>query len=95
MKWLKSFIWVTGVLMAGFLKPAIAQRYPFYNLNVENGLIQSQARGLAQDKDGNLWISTLGGLSRYDGEEFTNYTVRDGMLSNDINTVAADDDGKI
>jgi len=73
-----------------------AQRYPFYNLNVENGLIQSQARGgLAQDKFGNLWIATLGGLSRYDGKDFTNFTVRDGMLNNDVNTIVADADGTI
>lgn len=73
-----------------------SQRYPFYNLNVENGLIQSQARGgLAQDKFGNLWIATLGGLSKYDGRGFVNYTVRDGMLSNDVNTIAADENGTI
>jgi ligand-binding sensor domain-containing protein len=95
MKPMKLFLLLTGLLVALVVKTASAQRYPFYNLNVENGLIQSQARGLAQDKDGNLWISTLGGLSRFDGESFTNYTVRDGMLSNDINTVAADAAGKI
>lgn len=73
-----------------------AQRYPFYNLNVESGLIQSQARGgLAQDKLGNLWIATLGGLSRYNGEYFTNYTVRDGLLSNEVNTLVADENGTI
>lgn len=75
--------------------PAIAQRYPFYNLNVENGLIQSQATSIAQDKYGHLWIGTLGGLSRYDGRVFTNYTVRNGMTTNTVSKVAVDNMGNI
>ncbi len=72
-----------------------AQRHPFYNLNVENGLIQSQVTGLTQDKFGHLWIGTLGGLSRYDGKNFTNYTVRDNMATNEVNSLAADKNGNI
>ncbi|HTN47321.1 MAG TPA: two-component regulator propeller domain-containing protein [Flavipsychrobacter sp.] len=83
-------------LQLSFFPVAKAQIYPFYNLNVENGLIQSQARGgMAQDKFGNLWIATLGGLSKYDGDNFTNYTVRDGMLSNEVSTITADENGTI
>lgn len=72
-----------------------AQRYPFYNLNVENGLIQSQATAMVQDKYGHLWIGTLGGLSRYDGKNFTNYTVRDGMTDNTVNALSTDKEGNI
>lgn len=67
-----------------------AQRYPFHNLNVDDGLIQSQATCLAQDRAGNLWIGTLGGLSRFDGKNFTNYTVRNGLQNNQISAIAAD-----
>jgi ligand-binding sensor domain-containing protein/signal transduction histidine kinase len=74
---------------------ALAQRNPFYNLNVESGLIQSQAQCLVQDKQGYLWIGTLGGLSRYDGKTFTSYTVRDGMANNTVNALAADSNGNI
>lgn len=63
---------------------SFAQRLPFFNLKVENGLIQSQATCLAQDRFGNLWIGTLGGISRYDGKKIRNYTVSDGLLSNNI-----------
>ena len=72
-----------------------AQRFPFYNLNVENGLIQSQSLCLAQDKLGHLWIGTWGGLSRYDGANFTNYSVRDGLLSDRINSIAIDTNATI
>lgn len=74
---------------------ASAQRYPFYNLNVENGLIQSQATSLVQDKLGHLWIGTIGGLSRYDGKSFISYSVRDGMQMNSVNALAADKAGNI
>ena len=67
-----------------------AQRYSFFNLSIENGLVQSQAVSLAQDSDGHLWIGTQGGLSRYDGHSFTNYTVRDGLLENTITCIAID-----
>jgi len=72
-----------------------AQRYPFYNLNVENGLIQSQAKSIVQDRFGHLWIGTIGGLSRYDGKTFVNYTVRDGMTDNTVDALAVDDEGNI
>jgi len=67
-----------------------AQRFPFHNLNVDDGLIQSQATCLAQDKTGNLWIGSLGGLSRYDGRNFTNYTVKNGMPANVVSAIAVD-----
>lgn len=72
-----------------------AQRYPFYNLGVENGLIQSQATSLAQDTVGHLWVGTLGGLSRFDGKTFTNYTIHNGMPSNVVRAVATDKKGNV
>lgn len=83
------------ILLVLMVLPASAQRYPFFNVNIENGLIQSQSRDLAQDKMGHLWIATLGGLSRFDGKTFNNYTVRDGLPSNTIAAVEVDKDGMI
>ncbi len=73
-----------------FMLSAKAQRYPFFNLDVEDGLIQSQAGAIAQDRFGHLWVGTLGGLSRYDGRQFINYTVRDGMPDNIVQALAVD-----
>lgn len=72
-----------------------AQRFHFHNLTVDDGLIQSQATCMAQDKTGNLWVGTLGGLSRYDGRNFTNYTVRNGLLHNMVRAIATDGAGNI
>ena len=74
---------------------ALAQRYPFHNLSVDDGLIQSQATCLAQDRTGNLWVGTLGGLSKYDGKNFTSYTIRNGLRSNLIWSLAVDSTGNI
>jgi hypothetical protein len=36
------------------------------------------------DKAGNLWFGTIGrgGVSKYDGKSFTNYTVAQGLVGN-------------
>lgn len=86
---------IIGICLLCYTQIAFAQRYPFYNLNVENGLIQSQVTSIAQDTYGHLWIGTLGGLSRYDGNTFTNFTVRDGMTDNTVNALATDKHGNI
>ncbi|HLG41606.1 MAG TPA: two-component regulator propeller domain-containing protein, partial [Chitinophagaceae bacterium] len=63
--------------------PAVgfAQNYGFTNYSVEQGLVQSQAQDIAQDEYGYIWIATLGGISRFDGFNFHNYTKKDGLLS--------------
>jgi ligand-binding sensor domain-containing protein/signal transduction histidine kinase len=87
-------------LLAAFLfiftgSRLLAQHYPFFNLGVENGLIQSQATCLTQDHFGNLWIGTLGGLSRYDGKTVSNYSIRNGLSSNIIRAVTSDEKGTL
>ncbi len=94
LSWGKRFYAVLCLVLVCYLH-AHGQRYPFHNLSVDDGLIQSQATCLAQDKTGNLWIGTLGGLSRYDGRNFTNYTIRNGLQNNTIWSVAVDGGGNV
>ena len=42
------------------------------------------------DSAGNLWIGTGGGVSKFDGSTWTNYTTADGMATNYIFTIAVD-----
>ncbi|MHA4810776.1 ligand-binding sensor domain-containing protein [Flavitalea flava] len=61
------------------------QKYCFFNYQVENGLAQSQAYDFCQDSSHQLWIATYGGVSRFDGAHFTNFTRADGLI-NDLTT---------
>ena len=85
-------VFIVSILIT---RVSYAQRYPFHNLSVDDGLIQSQATCMAQDRTGNLWVGTFGGLSRYDGRNFTSYTVRNGLQSNVVWSIAVDTSGNL
>jgi len=61
---------------------AFTQRYNFITYTTEDGLPQSQIYGLLQAEDRQLWMSTLGGISRWDGKTFYNYTISEGLAAN-------------
>ncbi|MCE3260098.1 MAG: ATPase [Bacteroidetes bacterium] len=72
-----------------------SQKYNFVNFTVEDGLIQSQAMHIVQDKNKYLWIGTEGGLCKFDGKTFVKYSLQDGLVSNFINRLLCDAEGKI
>lgn len=45
----------------------------FMNYGVKDGLCESVCSGIAQDSRGFYWISTQGGISRFDGTNFKSY----------------------
>ncbi|MGZ4095191.1 MAG: ligand-binding sensor domain-containing protein [Bacteroidia bacterium] len=65
------------------------------NFTVEDGLIQSQAMHIVQDKSRYLWIGTEGGLCKFDGKTFVKYSSQDGLVSNFINKLLCDESGRI
>ncbi len=62
----------------------------FTTLNERHGLANNFVYGILEDDDGNLWISTNKGLSRFNPrtKTFRNYTSRDGLQSDEFNTGA-------
>lgn len=49
-----------------------------------------------QDKEGNLWFGTLNeGVYRYDGKLFTQFTKKDGLSDNGVNSITEDKAGNI
>ncbi|MBK6381116.1 MAG: hypothetical protein IPF72_16110 [Chitinophagaceae bacterium] len=42
-------------------------------------MIKNYIFSVAEDKTGNLWFGTWGGVSKYDGQAFTNYTEKEGL----------------
>ncbi|HET6244407.1 MAG: SpoIIE family protein phosphatase [Bacteroidetes bacterium] len=56
-----------------------AQTTSFIHLGVEQGLTQSQVQTLLQDGEGNLWVGTMGGVSKFNGKSFVTYKKKDGL----------------
>jgi ligand-binding sensor domain-containing protein len=63
-----------GLLGGFFLAPACAQSYSTQYVGTvwqtEQGLPQNSVTGIAQDREGYLWLATNGGLARFDGVHF-------------------------
>lgn len=57
---------------------------PFRFYTVLDGLTQSNVVDIAQDQAGYLWFTTARGLNRYDGKEFDQYTIADGLPHNSL-----------
>ena len=72
-----------------------AQEYNYYHYDVKDGLSGINVYSIAQDKDGFLWFGTETGLSRFDGENFKNFTVSDGLFDNDIIYVFTDSKNRV
>lgn len=67
--------------------------------NKFNGLNEENIASLTYDSSGDLWMGGNSGLTKMDTSEmtFTNYTINDGLLSNDFNfsAVFKDDNGTL
>ncbi len=66
----------------------VAQVNPFKNYNLNNGLPSLNITDITQDTIGYLWFTTNKGITRFDGNEFINYTNKDGLISNNTTLVA-------
>ncbi|MDO4163395.1 MAG: two-component regulator propeller domain-containing protein [Bacteroides sp.] len=49
------------------------------HFNTSDGLANNTVRNIFQDSKGFIWFATLNGLSRFDGNSFTNYYPREGV----------------
>ena len=60
------------------------------------GLLFNIIRCITEDRDGNLWFATQGGgVSRYDGRNYTTFTTAQGLVSNEVWSMAEDKDGNL
>ena len=62
---------------------------------IEDGLIDARVTHLLKDRQGNLWVATLGGLCRFDGCTFHAFTTEDGLPSNCIRCLFEDSRGHL
>jgi len=74
---LKYFFAIVIVCCAFGLSRAQMFQTEFEYLSSKDGLAQNHVFDIFQDKDGFIWFSTMGGLSKYDGFNFTNFVYND------------------
>lgn len=68
---------------------------PFRTYSIEQGLSESVAHDLLQDRHGFIWVATGYGLNRFDGHDFTTFYERDGLSNNQVNTLFEDRTGTL
>ena len=70
------------------LSAAISGQQPiFKTYTVSDGLVNNSVRRIFQDSKGFLWFATWEGLSKYDGNRFTNFTETNGLSHNLVNDI--------
>ena len=62
---------------------------------IKDGLIDDRVTDLIEDRHGNLWVATLGGLCCFDGSTFQTFTTDDGLPSNRIRCLFEDRQGHL
>ncbi len=72
-----------------------AQKIPFDNYTIHQGLPQNSVLDITQDTDGYLWFATQVGISRFDGREFRNFYASGGLPDNYVNCLLSDSRGNI
>ena len=62
----------------------------FTNFTTDNGLALDAVECSFMDKSGNIWFGTQGGgVSKYDGKSFTNFTTAQGLADNFVLSIKA------
>jgi hypothetical protein len=62
--------------------------------NTDNGLVDNFVQAIATEPFGkNVWFGTRGGVSVFDGTNWTSYTMKDGLISNNILFIMTDKNG--
>lgn len=73
----------------------LAQTHIHRNISTDHGLPQSQVTALMRDTKGYLWIGMLGGLARWDGNEFYSIRLEDGSSPGGIRSLHEHVNGRI
>lgn len=63
--------------------------------NEKNGLPTGEANTILQTRDGHMWIGSYGGLIRYDGSNFRNFSKEKVIDSDSIRALYEDSQGRL
>lgn len=85
---------LSGILFLLSFANVAAQERIMINYSLEQGLPQASVLCIYQDKVGNMWFGTQGGVSKYNGNSFVNYDTRNGFADNHITAIMQDSKGR-
>lgn len=80
---MKQFFWVI-IILVSYGGNLFSQQYPYTYVSSKEGLPQTSVYKIIQDSVGYIWFVTEGGICRYDGVSFKNYSYQDGIHANFI-----------
>ena len=87
---MKQCMFICCCLLSFF---AIAQiQYKSFHLTVDDGLPSNIIYSIAEDRTGNIVLGTDNGFSVFNGNEFQNFNVKEGLINPYIVSVYNDDD---
>lgn len=89
-----KYIFLILLFFATFFK-INAQNLTFEKLGIQDGLPHDYVLCVFADSKGFLWIGTIGGLVKYDGQKMKTFSVQDGLSSNIIYAFEEDNLGNI
>jgi len=75
----------------------LSQKYTIERWSTDNGLPQNSVNAITQTPDGFLWLATEEGVVRFDGKNFTIFTIANtpGLKFSRIRTIAGDSSGGV
>ncbi len=73
----------------------VGQSPPYINYKGGDQIPSSETYHVIQDTKGYIWVATACGVSRFDGYEFTTFTLKDGLPDNVIHEIYEDYKGRI
>lgn len=71
------------------------KEYVVTTYNDRNGLPTGEANTILHSSDGYIWIGSYGGLIRYDGSEFRNYSLEGKIDSSSVRSLYEDSKGRL
>ena len=88
---MKQYLLLLTILLLYRPASILAQQTFFQQYSVNTGLPHGQVHKVYQTSDGYMWVGTYGGgLSKFNGEDFTTYTKKDGLKDNSVEIIFED-----
>jgi ligand-binding sensor domain-containing protein/serine phosphatase RsbU (regulator of sigma subunit) len=72
-----------------------AQKITSTNFEVQNGLLNPSVTQIYQSKNEDIWLTSFGGVTRYNGRTFRHYGSKDGLKSELIRSICETSEGSL